>query len=149
MRAFKVYAIKNGTVIDHLPAGQGLRIIELLGLKKNSYIVTLGMNFTSKKHGNKDIVKVENKELNAQEVNKIAVIAPTATLNIIRDFKIVQKNRVIIPKIIEDMIKCANPNCVTNHEPVKTKFVPVQKKSLTLRCYFCERNFNVEELTIH
>lgn len=149
MRTFKVYAIQNGTVIDHIPARKGLKIIELLGLKENNHIVTLGMNFTSKKHGNKDIVKVENKELNAQEVNKIAVIAPTATLNIIRNFKIAKKTRVVIPEVIEDIIECANPNCVTNHEPVKTKFTPVKKKPLILHCYFCERNFSASELTIH
>lgn len=148
MRAFKVYAIKNGTVIDHLPAGKGLKIMDLLGLKEGDSIVTLGMRLDSKHYGKKDIVKIEKRELNAYEVNKIAIVAPTATLNVIRNFKVIKKTPIVLPDIIERIIKCANPNCVTNNEQVQTKFMLKEKKPIKLICYFCERTFNVEEVTI-
>lgn len=148
MRAFKVYAIKNGTVIDHIPEGKGLKIIRLLGLKEWDNIVTLGMRLDSKHHGKKDIVKIEKRELTPQEVNKIAIIAPTATLNIIRNFKIAKKTQVAIPDVIEEIIRCPNPNCVTNHESVKTRFTLVKRKPIRLRCYFCERIFKEEEITL-
>jgi len=149
MRVFKVYAIKNGTVIDHIPQGKGLKIIHLLGLDKScNNIVTLGMGFDSKRYSKKDIVKIEKRELTAEEVNKIAVIAQTATLNIIRNYKIVKKHQVAIPEILEKIIRCPNPNCVTNHEPGKTKFLVIKKKPIQLHCYFCERSFAIEEITI-
>lgn len=148
MRAFKVYAIKDGTVIDHIPAGKGLKIVRLLGLKEGNNIVTLGMRLDSKRHGKKDIVKIEKRELTSQEVNKIAIVAPTATLNIIRNYKIAQKTPVALQDIIEEIIQCANSNCVTNNEQVKTKFILKEKKPIKLLCYFCERTFGVEEITL-
>ena len=129
MRAYKVYAIKNGTVIDHIPNGKGLEIINILGLSACDKIVTLGMCFTSKKIGLKDIIKIENKEFDKKEVEEIAIIAPTATLNIIRNFKVYKKISVEIPEVIEEIIKCANPACITNFEDVKTKFLLKKKKN--------------------
>ena len=120
MRAFRVYAIKQGTVIDHIPEGKGVEIIELLSLRKWKKVVTLGMGFTSRKLGAKDIVKIEEKELNQDEANKIALIAPTATINIIRNFKLVRKTQVKVPRVIEGIVKCANPACITNHDHVRT-----------------------------
>lgn len=148
MRAFKVYAIKDGTVIDHIPPGKGLKIIRILKLNEEDKILTLGMRLDSKRYGKKDIVKIEKRELSPQEVNKIAVIAPTATLNIIRSFKIAKKIRVSLPEILEDIIQCTNPNCVTNNEPVKTKFLVIKKKPTKLYCYFCERTIGIDEVTI-
>ena len=148
MRVYKVYAIKNGTVIDHIPEGKGLEIIDLLNLRQWKKTVTLGIGFSSKKHGKKDLVKIENKELSPEEVNKIAIIAPTATLNIIRNFKNAKKFKVEIPEIIEGIIKCANPACITNHDNVKTKFYREQGKKLSLRCHYCERYFNKDELEL-
>lgn len=148
LRTFKVYALKNGTVIDHIPAGKGVEIIELLKLKQWNKTVTLGMGFTSKKLGKKDIVKIETKELGINEVNKVAVIAPTATLNIIRDYKRNKKTRLTVPDVIEGIIKCPNPACITNHEPVKTRFSKEPQKTLRVCCNYCERYFNADEIEI-
>ncbi|MFA6098962.1 MAG: aspartate carbamoyltransferase regulatory subunit [Patescibacteria group bacterium] len=143
MRAYKVYAIKNGTVIDHIPATKGMQIIELLKLQQWNKAVTLGAGFKSKKHGKKDIIKIEDKELSPEEVNKIAVIAPTATINIIRDFKISKKFRPQLPEVLEAIIKCPNPACVTNHDPVaKTRFYKEPGKKFEISCAYCERYFS-------
>ncbi|MFA5134824.1 MAG: aspartate carbamoyltransferase regulatory subunit [Patescibacteria group bacterium] len=147
-RAFKVYAIKNGTVIDHIPEGKALELVDLLNLRKWKKIVTVGIGFSSKKFGKKDIIKIENKELNPEEVNKVAIIAPTATLNIIRNFKRVKKEKLKIPETIEGILKCPNPACITNHEPVVTKFYQEKNTSLHVRCRYCERYFNQDEIEI-
>jgi len=148
MRAYKVYAIKNGTVIDHIPEGKGMEIIDLLNLKKWKKTVTLGIGFNSKRYKRKDIVKIENKELTPEEANKIAIIAPTATLNIIRDFKLIKKTKLKIPDVIIGIIKCANPACITNNEPVKTKFSREPGKKLRIHCDYCERYFDEEDINL-
>ncbi|MDP2684614.1 MAG: aspartate carbamoyltransferase regulatory subunit [bacterium] len=148
MRIYKVYAIKNGTVIDHIPEGKGLDIIDLLNLRQWKKIVTLGIGFTSKRLGKKDLIKIEDKELTPEEVNKIAIIAPTATINIIRNFKRAKKFRVKIPDMIEGIVKCANPACITNHDNVSTKFYQEKGKKPKLRCHYCERYFEHEELEL-
>lgn len=149
LRAFKLYAIKNGTVIDHIPEGKGLDLIDLLNLRQSKKIVTLGVGFRSKKMGKKDVVKIEDKELDPDEVNKVAIIAPQATLNIIRDFERVHKENFKIPERIEGIIKCPNPACITNHEPVKTRFYKEKNRTLHVRCGYCERYFNQDEITVH
>ena len=149
MRAYKVYAIKDGTVIDHIPSGKGLDVINLLGIAKDQNIVTLGMHFVSKSNKKKDVVKVEKLELTPEEVNKLAIIAPTATINIIRDFKVAKKIPIKIPEEINGIIKCGNPNCITNHDPVVvTKFTLANKNPIKLYCFFCERTFDLEEITL-
>ncbi|HCJ52390.1 MAG: aspartate carbamoyltransferase regulatory subunit [Candidatus Kerfeldbacteria bacterium RIFCSPLOWO2_01_FULL_48_11] len=148
MRAFRVYAIKQGTVIDHIPEGKGVEIIELLSLRKWKKVVTLGMGFTSRKLGAKDIVKIEEKELNQDEANKIALIAPTATINIIRNFKLVRKTQVKVPRVIEGIVKCANPACITNHDHVRTRFYLEKAKPLLVLCHYCERYFDESALTL-
>lgn len=148
MRPYKVYAIKDGTVIDHIPEGKGLTIIDLLNLRKWRKTVTLGIGFTSKRLGKKDLVKIENKELTPDEVNKIAIIAPTATLNIIRNFKIAKKSKLRLPDVVDCIIKCTNPACITNHDNVRTKFYREPGKKLVLRCHYCERYFNEENISL-
>lgn len=148
LRTFKVYALKNGTVIDHIPEGKGLDIIDLLKLRQWKKIVTLGIGFTSKRMGKKDIVKIENKELGPEEVNRVAIIAPTATLNIIRNYERVSKKKLTVPDIIEGIITCPNPACITNHEPVKTRFYKEKNGKLHVRCGYCERYFTEEEIQL-
>lgn len=147
-RAFKVYAIKNGTVIDHIPEGKALELVDLLNLRQWKKIVTVGIGFTSKKYGKKDIVKIENKEFTPEEVNKVAIIAPNATLNIIRNFERIKKERLKIPETIEGILKCPNPACITNHEPVVTKFYQEKNRTLHVRCRYCERYFNEDDIEI-
>ncbi len=148
LRTFKVYAIKNGTVIDHIPIGKALELVDLLNLRQWDKTVTVGIGFTSKKHGKKDIIKIENKELTTEEANKVAIIAPTATLNIIRNFERVQKEKLEIPDEIIDIVKCPNPACITNYDNVKTKFFCEDKKKLHLRCAYCERYFTENDIKV-
>ncbi|MEM5834422.1 MAG: aspartate carbamoyltransferase regulatory subunit [Candidatus Aenigmatarchaeota archaeon] len=142
-----VRKIENGTVIDHIPANLGLKVASLLNLEENNSISVILMNVPSKKLGKKDVVKVENRELTEKEVSRIALIAPSATLNIIRNWEVVEKRKISLPEILEGVIKCPNKNCITNYEEVETKFVVEEKEPLRLRCYFCERIFTREDVT--
>ncbi len=136
----KIRKIKQGTVIDHIPPGKSLKVLKIIGIsEKTPYIVSVGMNVPSKKIGKKDIVKVENKELSEKETNKLALIAPDATINIIENYKVTRKYKVSLPSIIEGIIKCPNPNCISNHERILPKFIVERRKPLKLRCYYCER----------
>jgi len=140
MKELKVQPIKNGTVIDHITAGNALKVLHILGIpKSSSSIVSVAMNVNSK-YGKKDIVKVENRELAAHEVNKIALIAPKATINIIRDYEVAEKHRVQVPDEVIGIIQCSNPTCVSNSkEPVKSRFIVLKKDPIQIKCYYCER----------
>ncbi|MBI2426408.1 MAG: aspartate carbamoyltransferase regulatory subunit [Candidatus Kerfeldbacteria bacterium] len=149
MKAFKVYAIKNGTVIDHVPARKGIQIIERLKLLDHENIVTLGIGFSSKRMGSKDVVKIEDKELTSNEVNQVAMIAPEATLNIIRNYKLKKKIKIRIPKVLKSILRCPNPSCVTNHESVESRFLRVNGKDrpYTFKCVYCQHVFIRSELS--
>ncbi len=141
-KALIVSKIEKGTVIDHIPAGTALQVLDILGISgKEGYRIALVMNVDSKKLGKKDIVKIENRELNPEEVNKIALIAPTATINIIRNYKVVKKVKVQLQEIVEDIIRCPNPNCISNlpREPLKPKFKVVERTPIKLKCIYCGR----------
>jgi aspartate carbamoyltransferase regulatory subunit len=145
-----VRKIENGTVIDHIPAGKGLKVVEILGVNsgfEGSVVVLI--NAPSAKLGRKDVVKIENKELTKEETNKIALIAPNASINIIKDWEVVEKRKVSLPEILEGIIKCPNSSCITNsNEPITTKFVVEKKAPLKLRCWYCERVFSEKEIVI-
>ena len=141
-KELKVVPIKNGTVIDHIAAGQALHVLKILGIDAGTdAALSVAMNVRSKQMGRKDIVKVEDRELKPEEVDKIALIAPQATINIIRDSEVAEKHKVYLPKSIEGIIRCANPNCISNvgREPVISKFVTVSEEPLRFRCFYCER----------
>ncbi len=147
MKKLKVDPIKDGTVIDHIPAQKVLRVLSIIK-PSGEDIVTVGMNFASKKYGRKDIVKIENRELTPEEVNNISLIAPTAQVIIIRNFKVVQKNKVQIPEKIKNLSRCANPRCITNNEDMATRFTTVAKRPVKVRCDYCERVFLIDELPL-
>jgi aspartate carbamoyltransferase regulatory subunit len=148
MDELMVRKIENGSVIDHIIAGEGMKVINILKLNPNESAVLL-MNVPSKKLGRKDIVKIENRRLTTNEVNKISIISPSATLNIIENRSVKEKKRVILPNVLENIIKCPNTNCITNsNEPMKTKFIVEKKEPVKLRCFYCERIFNSEEIII-
>lgn len=134
-----VSKIKDGTVIDHITGGHALDVIKILGITgKESRIITIAMNVPSKRFKIKDIVKIEGRELNPKEVHKIALLAPHATINIIRNYKVVEKQRVKLPSVIEGIVKCANPACVSNsNEPVQSKFYVKSEEPLILKCHYC------------
>ncbi len=144
----RVRKIKNGTVIDHINPSQSLNVLRIIGIDSNykKTTVTVAMNVPSRKMGLKDIVKVEGIELSEEEVNKIALISPNATINIIRDYKVVEKRKVKLPDIVEGVIKCANRNCITNSEKVQTKFYVESRNPIKLRCYYCERIMEEEDI---
>jgi aspartate carbamoyltransferase regulatory subunit len=141
-----VRKIENGTVIDHIPAGLGLKVANILRIEKNNSSSVILINVDSKKLGKKDVVKVENKVLDEKEVNKIALIAPDATLNIIKDWKVVEKKKVSLPEFLEGVVKCPNKNCITNSEEIPAKFWVEKKNPIRLRCYYCERVFGKDEV---
>lgn len=136
-----VKKIRNGTVIDHISAGHALDVLKILGIGGGEHdVVSVAMNVSSKSTSKKDIVKVENRELKPGEVDKIALIAPSATINIIRDYDVAEKTRVKLPDTIRGIVKCANPACVSNAgEPVETKFMVERQDPLRLRCFYCSR----------
>ncbi|MFH1023953.1 MAG: aspartate carbamoyltransferase regulatory subunit [Planctomycetota bacterium] len=133
-----VQAIENGTVIDHLPSETTLAVFQILS--RSDDMVAIGINLSSKKIGRKGFVKFANKMLTPEEVNKIAVIAPSASVNIIKHFKVVRKVKVTIPDVVEGILRCTNPHCITNHEKVRTRFhSSSDREKLNLRCHYCER----------
>ncbi|MEM3730394.1 MAG: aspartate carbamoyltransferase regulatory subunit [Candidatus Bathyarchaeia archaeon] len=135
----RVSKIKDGTVIDHITSGHALDVVKILGITgKEKRVVTIAINVPSKRFESKDIVKVEGRELNPQEVHKIALVAPHATINIIRNYRVVEKQRVKLPKVIENIIKCANPACISNSsEPVQARFYVENEEPLLLKCHYC------------
>ena len=144
----RVSKIKNGTVIDHITSGHALDVVKILGITgKSGNIVTIAMNVPSKRMGKKDIVKIEGRELKAEEVDKIALIAPNATINIIRDYKVVDKKRVQLPKVIKNIVRCANPACISNsNEPVQPTFYVESQEPLYLKCHYCGYLMEREEI---
>jgi aspartate carbamoyltransferase regulatory subunit len=135
-----VSAIENGTVIDHIPSESLFQVIKILNLKNFDNQMLFGSNLDSKKFGKKGIIKVKNKFFERDDINKIALVAPQATLIVIKDFTVIEKRNVEIPDFIDDIVKCFNPNCITNIENVSTKFEVVSKKDVILHCHYCEKN---------
>jgi aspartate carbamoyltransferase regulatory subunit len=139
-KELKIPLIKNGTVIDHITAGNSVKVLHILGIPlRPSSVVSVAMNVKSKM-GKKDIVKVENREIDPQEVDKIALIAPKASINIIRNYNVIKKHKVELPNEIIGIVRCSNPTCVSNaNEPVKSRFKVIEKDPPRIKCYFCER----------
>lgn len=147
LKEIRVQAIKNGTVIDHLPAGYGLLIIKLLGGIPARQIVTIGANLKSKALGLKDLIKIEGRELTKDETDKIALLTSDATINIVRNFKVIKKIKPHLPEIIKNATMCPNPRCITNHETISTIFhTQIEKKQAALSCHYCEKEFSQAEI---
>jgi aspartate carbamoyltransferase regulatory subunit len=138
-KTLKVQKIENGTVIDHIAAGKGWEVVKLLGLEEYGGTVTLLSNAYSKTKGKKDVIKVENKQLDKKEVNKVALVSPEAAVNLIKNFEVKEKFNVSLPQEVTGILICTNPVCVTHFEPCETRFAVESKDPLTLRCAYCER----------
>ncbi len=138
-RKLNVTAIENGTVIDHIPANNVFKVLHILKLENNKNQVLLGDNLESKKYGRKGIVKVSNTYFEGNEINKIALVAPTATFIEIKNFEVVTKKHVEVPDQIKGIVKCFNPNCITNVENVPSRFTVVDKENMKLLCHYCEK----------
>lgn len=143
-----VRRIREGTVIDHVAPGTALRVLSALGVTgQDGHIVTIAMNVPSDKLSKKDIVKIENRFLRADETNKIALISPSATVNIIRNFKVVEKRNVDLPEVLEGVFSCPNPTCISNSsEPLTPLLTVVSRSPPKLRCKYCTRVFKLEDL---
>ncbi len=144
----RVTKIKDGTVIDHINSGHALDVARILGITgRRAGVVTIAMNVPSKRLRHKDMVKVEGKVLAASEVDKIALLAPHATINIIKDYKVVEKQRVKLPDTIRGIVKCDNPACVSNsNEPVESKFYVTSQEPLRLKCHYCGHIMEKEDI---
>lgn len=140
--------IKDGTVIDHVRAGEALRVLKILGITgKEGEIVSVAMNVPSSKLGKKDVVKVANRFLKTEETDKLALVAPLATANIIKNYKVSAKHRVELPSVFKGVLKCPNPTCVSNlaNEPIVATIDVVEKDTPLLKCRFCQRLINPNE----
>jgi aspartate carbamoyltransferase regulatory subunit len=138
-KELKVTAIENGTVIDHIPSSSVFQVISILNLSSINDQILFGTNLESRKMGKKGIIKVKNIFFAPDEINKIALVAPTATLIVIRNFAVVEKTMVSVPDRVEKIVRCFNPNCITNHEAIPTLFQVIDKTNLKLRCHYCEK----------
>lgn len=149
-KKLSVSAIQNGTVIDHIPAQNLFNVISILGLDRiTENLVTFGTNFKSDRLGRKAIIKVSDKYFKDIDINKIALVAPNAKLNIIKDYEVVEKREVKVPNEIVGIAKCMNPKCITNSEQIITKFNVLERnRSIALKCCYCEKITDQQHLEI-
>ena len=148
MRELTVSAIKEGTVIDHIPANATFKVVSILKLQDFPHTVTVATNLESKTMGKKGLVKVSNKTISKSEADAISIIAPLATLNIIDNYKVIKKTQLAIPDKLENVLLCSNPDCITNHYSTPTTFYVLSKKPLVVRCRYCERIMEEFEIQI-
>lgn len=147
-KELEVAALENGTVIDHIPSDVLFKVVNLLQLDKFANNITIGNNLKSKKIGKKGIIKIADKFFLEEEINRIAVIAPNVKLNIIRNYVVEEKKNVHLPDALTSIVKCSNPKCVTNNEPMKTVFKVLDKEHIKLKCHYCERIMEKEDIEL-
>lgn len=143
-----VAAIENGTVIDHIPSEKTYEVASVLGLQNLDTVVTIGYNYLSKKIGRKGIIKIENKFFSDEEISRLSVVAPNVVLNIIRNFEVVEKKKVETPDELRGIVKCNNPKCVTNNEPMATMFTVIDKNAGIMRCHYCDKEQDISKVQL-
>ena len=143
-----VAAIENGTVIDHIPSNKLFQVVRLLHLEQLKSAVMVGYNLPSSKMGLKSIIKVNGKFFSDAELNTLSVVAPNVTLCIIKDYEVVEKKCVTLPQVFTGIVKCANPKCITNNEPMPTRFHVSDAEAGTIRCDYCEKEQQLENVKI-
>lgn len=145
----RVTAIRNGTVIDHIPNGQALRVLDMLGISGSTSVpVSLVMNVPSKKMGSKDIIKVEDRELTQTELDRLALVAPDAHVAIIRAYSVAEKLTINLGEEVTNVVRCMMSNCITTNlrEPLPHRLKVVSKDPLEIRCHYCGRPQDIDEL---
>ena len=158
-RELLIRAIRNGIVIDHIPSEKVFAIVEILKLKEYSERITVATNMPSSSLVKKGIIKIEDKILQENELNNISLIAPDATINIIEDYEVVEKTKLERLDEVEELVKCDNPKCISNHENIETKFVRIkenpensdestQDKKTRYKCFYCEKVILEDEIQI-
>ena len=143
-----VAAIENGTVIDHIPAEKLFAVVDLLHLERITSAVTIGYNLQSQELGTKSIIKIADKFFTDEELNQLAVICPNLTLCIIRDYEIVEKRTVDLPNELFGIVKCTNPKCITNNEPMRTHFHVHGTKRNALKCHYCNTVISLDDVQL-
>ncbi|NUN52498.1 MAG: aspartate carbamoyltransferase regulatory subunit, partial [Planctomycetaceae bacterium] len=143
--SIRVAKLRNGTVIDHLAAGTALRCLAILGLAPEA-VVTVGLNLPSRSMKRKDLLKMENRRLTAAELARIALLAPRGTVCTIEDYRVVNKTRLELPTVIDGVVHCPNPSCITHHDPVVPRVRVDSNDPLRLRCHYCERRIRLDEV---
>lgn len=139
-KELNVSALESGTVIDHIPAQALFKVINVLKLDNlGERMITFGTNLDSKRIGKKAIIKISNMFFQEADINKIALFAPNAVLNEIRDYEVVDKKKIAMPSIISGIVKCQNPVCVTNNENVQPRYDIIDNSPTRLRCAYCEK----------
>lgn len=143
-----VAAIKNGTVIDHIPAEKTYEVVSLLKLQTLENPVTIGYNYPSSKIGRKGIIKVSDKFFTDEEISRLSVVAPNVVLNIIKDYEVVEKKTVETPDELRGIVRCNNPKCITNNEPMQTVFNVVDKNLGILKCHYCDKEQHIDKVEL-
>ena len=144
----QVAAIKNGTVIDHIPAEKTYQVVNLLELQTLDTPVTIGYNYPSKKIGRKGIIKVSDRFFTDEEISRLSVVAPNVVLNVIKDYEVVEKKTVTTPDELRGIVKCNNPKCITNNEPMNTVFHVVNKEKGIIKCHYCDKEQFIEKVEL-
>jgi aspartate carbamoyltransferase regulatory subunit len=147
-KELQVAALENGTAIDHIPTEELFKVVSLLQLQKIDHRITIGNNLRSRKMGKKGIIKIADKFFREDEINRIALIAPNVSLNIIKDYEVVEKKEITLPDEIVEIVKCNNPKCITNNEPMKTRFHVIDKEKVILQCHYCELKINKDDIVL-
>ncbi|MDI9605142.1 MAG: aspartate carbamoyltransferase regulatory subunit [Bacteroidota bacterium] len=147
-KELQVAALENGTAIDHIPTSAVFKVVSLLQLQKLNNRITIGNNLNSNKMKSKGIIKVADKFFREDELNRIALVAPNVNLNIIRNWEVAEKRKVVLPDEIVEIMKCNNPKCITNNEPMKTRFHVIDKENVVLQCHYCELKIKKEEVVL-
>ncbi len=147
-KEMKVAALENGTVIDHIPSDQLFNVVSLLHIDRIGKSVTIGNNLFSHKIGIKGIIKIADTYFKEDEINKIAILAPKARINIVKDYAVISKQTVSLPDTLHDIIRCNNPKCITNNEPMETVFEVIDRDNLVVKCCYCEQTISKEEIKI-
>ena len=143
-----VAAIKNGTVLDHIPSNRLFDVVSMLHLEKMTDAITIGFNLKSAVMGSKSIIKIANKYFTDEELNQLSVVAPNITLCVIKDYEIVEKRTVVMPEKLVGIVRCPNSKCITNNEPMQTRFRLVESGKHTLRCSYCNKDVELDDVCI-
>ena len=147
-KELQVAALENGTVIDHIPSDKLFTVVSLLDLPHMDTNITIGNNFESKKLGKKGIIKIADRFFSDEEVSRLSVVAPNVKLNIIRNYEVVEKKQVVMPDELKGIVKCNNPKCITNNEPMETVFNIVDKEQGILKCHYCDKEQDINKVEL-
>ena len=147
-KELQVAALRNGTVIDHIPSDKLFTVVAMLHLDEVTANITIGNNLESKKLGKKGIIKIADRFFSSEEINRLSVVAPNIVLNVIKDYEVVEKKPVIMPDELKGIVKCNNPKCITNNEPMQTWFHVVDKEKGLLKCHYCEREQSKDKIKL-